>query len=245
MGSGLSEKKETRYTPAEETRLSEDKNKLTGYAAVFNSYSQDLGGFKERIRQGAFKKTLADGADVRALFNHDQNYILGRTKAGTLTLLENNKGLKYDLDLPNTTYANDLKESVSRGDVTQNSFGFYVVQDEWSKDFSKREIIEAKLVDISPVTFPAYPQTSLKLRDLFNDIGIDYYTLNLIMQKKNRNIELIDSDIEIINDTIKILNDFLPTVEPEETHSPGEPDISTLIRAKRIEVEAKMALINN
>ncbi|MCC6147412.1 MAG: HK97 family phage prohead protease, partial [Anaerolineaceae bacterium] len=95
--------------------------KITGYSAVFNSLSEDLGGFYERIQQGAFTKTLQE-ADIRALFNHDPNYPLGRVKANTLRLAEDEIGLGIEIDLPDTQYASDLAVSIERGDVDQMSF---------------------------------------------------------------------------------------------------------------------------
>lgn len=140
--------------------------KMTGYAALFENLSEDLGGFREKIAHGAFSKTL--GGDVRALFNHDPNYILGRTVSKTLRLKEDQRGLAIEIDPPNTTVARDLQESVKRGDVSQMSFGFKTISDKWenTKEGTIRTILEAELFDISPVTFPAYRQTEVALRSL-------------------------------------------------------------------------------
>ena len=101
---------ECRYISADEFRFDEDKNMITGYAARFNVWSEPICGmFLEKIRKGAFAKTIKE-ADIRSLFNHDPNYILGRTANGTLLLEEDNKGLHYDNYLPDTSYAHDLKE---------------------------------------------------------------------------------------------------------------------------------------
>ena len=141
---------------------------LVGYAARFNSWSDDLGGFTERIRPGAFKTALMS-SDVRALYNHDTNQLpLGRTPK-TLRLVEDTKGLLVEIDLPDTQQARDLQTSIGRGDVNQMSFGFSVAEngDEWKeKDgIAKRTINEIKeLFDVSPVVFPAYPQTKIAVR---------------------------------------------------------------------------------
>lgn len=138
-----------------------------GHAAVFDSPSQDLGGFIEEVDRGAFDGVLED--DVRALFNHDANFILGRTKSGTLRLSVDDKGLRYEFDIPDTSAGRDLKVSMERGDIDQSSFGFRVKEDEWRElddGTVKRTILELeRLYDVSPVTFPAYPDTDVAKRE--------------------------------------------------------------------------------
>jgi HK97 family phage prohead protease len=142
--------------------------KLSGYAAVFDQLSDDLGGFRERIAAGAFAKSIADGADVRALIDHDPSKILGRSKAGTLRLAETSIGLAVEIDLPDTGMARDLSTMIDRGDVSQMSFGFYTRNDQWTKIDGEwvRTLLDAELFDVSVVTFPAYPQTEVALRGL-------------------------------------------------------------------------------
>jgi len=149
------------------------KKTIQGTAAVFNSLSEDLGGFREQIAPGAFKSALA-GSDVRALFNHNPDMVLGRTSAGTLRLSETNAGLKFEVDVPDTSYARDLLVSMGRGDISQCSFGFTVSAggDSWKKDSTGAYIrtinkVE-RLYDVSPVTYPAYPETGCALRSLEN-----------------------------------------------------------------------------
>jgi HK97 family phage prohead protease len=158
---------EKRYVPAE-LRIDEE-GYIEGYGAVFDVWSQDLGGFRERVRKGAFSKTLHE-ADIRGLFNHNSDYVLGRNKAGTLTLGEDDHGLKFRVKPPQTQWANDLQESIRRGDIDQASFAFNVIKDEWTRgkdgDLHERELIEVKLFDVSVVTYPAYPQTSVTARSM-------------------------------------------------------------------------------
>lgn len=146
-----------------------DSPKITGYAAVFNKDSEDLGGFIERIKPGAFKNSLKS-SDTRALFNHDSNYPLGRVSAGTLRLKEDKNGLLMEIDPPETQYARDLMVSIERGDVREQSFGFTVISDTWEnldKDIAMRTINEiGELFDVSPVVFPAYPDTDVAIRSL-------------------------------------------------------------------------------
>jgi|YNPMSStandDraft_1061717.scaffolds.fasta_scaffold00175_9 hypothetical protein len=143
---------------------------LTGYAAVFNRWSEDLGGFREMILPGAFTETIKN-ADVRALINHDPNLVLGRTVSGTLKLEEDEIGLRAEIKLPNTQYANDLVLMMKRGDINQMSFGFSVSEsgDRWYEEDGelRREIVNVgRLYDVSVVTFPAYPQTIAQARDV-------------------------------------------------------------------------------
>ncbi len=208
---------------------------------MFGKYSEDLGFFKEKIDEGAFSKTIVEN-DVRALINHDPNLIIGRTKNKTLKLWEDDTGLGFDVKLPDTTYANDLRESIRRKDITQNSFGFQTVRDQWSQDGKRRTLIEVRLFDISPVTFPAYKQTSVKLRDQLSQFGIDYYILNAALYRAERGL-IIEADAEIFNDTIKILNRYIPIIEaPLEEHPSPEPtpvDNTTLIRARLVSMTVR------
>lgn len=154
-----------------EIRMEATENKsrkIVGYAAVFNKDSEDLGGFVERIAPGAFTEAIAT-SDVRALFNHDQNLILARNTSGTLELIEDETGLRYEFDAPDTSFGNDLLEMIKRGDVNQSSFGFTVKSDTWEEQEGKvyRTINKVnRLYDVSPVTFPAYPDASVAVRSM-------------------------------------------------------------------------------
>lgn len=140
---------------------------IAGHAAVFDQLSQDLGDFREKIAPGAFSRTLSS-ADVRALFNHDPNYVLGRNKSGTLRLSEDNTGLAIEIDMPDTQFSRDLQISMGRGDISQMSFGFRTVSDKWEKRDGGwiRTLSEVELFDVSPVTYPAYPQTDVAVRSM-------------------------------------------------------------------------------
>ena len=215
---------ERRYVPALELRETEDKKQITGYAAVFNTWSEDLGFFREQIAPGAFAKTIKDG-DIRALINHDPNLIIGRTKNDTLRLWEDEKGLGFEVDLPDTTYAHDLRESIRRKDITQNSFGFLVVKDEWNETSNRRTLREVKLFDISPVTFPAYKQTSVKLR--LYELGIDYERLNAALVRTGRSVAT-EKDAETIRSAMNILGKYVPRPE-EPPAAVGETSTSNVV----------------
>lgn len=145
------------------------ENTIAGYAAVFNSWSEPLGYFREQIQPGAFAKTLQEQTDVRALINHNSDKPIGRTTNGTLKLWEDDHGLAFEVKLPDTSYAADLRESIKRGDISQNSFAFQAVKDRWSADQKERTLLEVKLIEISPVTFPAYAETSVSARSAGGD----------------------------------------------------------------------------
>jgi uncharacterized protein len=165
---------ERRYI-THEFRIDDDADpKIKGYAAVFGVRSQDLGGWVEVIAPTAFDADLANTPDVRGLFNHDSNLVLGRTIANTLTLSTDDKGLAYVIDPPDTSYAKDLIVSMKRGDVTQSSFGFICVDAEWGFDEVEgvhiRTVKQAQLFDVSPVTFPAYLDSTSEARSFPTDM---------------------------------------------------------------------------
>ncbi len=159
---------ERRNVELNEFRLTEDKQpKIIGHAAMFDKLSDPILGFREKISVGAFANSIKKD-DVRALFNHDPNFVLGRNKSKTLKLTEDDMGLSIEIDPPNTQWARDLQESIRRGDISQMSFGFVVLKDAWEHNKGKdsiRTLQEVKLFDVSPVTYPAYPQTSVAVRD--------------------------------------------------------------------------------
>jgi HK97 family phage prohead protease len=165
------EEKEIRTWRLDEIEVREadgDGPLIVGYAAVFNQLSENLGGFRERIAPGAFRESLAAGDDVRALWEHDPQYVLGRNVAGTLTLAEDRQGLRVAIRPPATTWAADLMTSMRRGDVNQMSFGFSVPKggDSWEMvDGTQiRTLKRVRLADVSVVAYPAYPTSSAEAR---------------------------------------------------------------------------------
>lgn len=150
-----------------------DNPKITGYAAKYNRWSEDMGccgcKFTEKIRKGAFDQALEE-SDVRALKNHDSNLLLGRSTSGTLRLNSNSVGLHFEIDTPDTTTGRDIVEEIRRKDITGCSFSFTTAEDDWkyNEDGSvERTIIKvARLFDVGPVTYPAYPDTTVAARSL-------------------------------------------------------------------------------
>lgn len=147
-----------------ELRKEGGKTFLTGRVVSYNELSNVIFGFREKIIPGAFTESIGpEGDDARALAHHSSDSVLGRVSAGTLKLDDRSDGLYFEIEMPDTTYARDLIVSIERGDITGMSFGFRTVDDKWDFDDETgveiRTVIEAKLREISPVAWPAYPQT--------------------------------------------------------------------------------------
>ena len=166
-------KREIRSFPVEGLRIerAEDgKPKIRGHAAVFNSETVIAGVFREKVAPGAFAKSIARGDDVRSLFNHNRDIVLGRTKSNTLSLREDETGLATVTDPPDTQAARDLMVSIDRHDIDQMSFAFEVPAggEEWVRggkgEMDLRILKELDLYDVSPVTFAAYEDTDVGVR---------------------------------------------------------------------------------
>jgi uncharacterized protein len=214
-----------------ELRTQGNKVWIEGYAAVFGKRSGNLGGFVEVVESSAFNKTIRE-SDVRALHNHDPNRLLGRMRANTLALSVDSRGLYYRIDPPNTTYANDLVESMGRGDVDQSSFQFWKVQDTWDlteEDFPQRHLLEVGLVEVSPVTFPAYEDAT---SGLARNAALDGLS-------KRSGMSIVDlSDEDAIKKAIQ--------EKFEPGHSDGEPSTKdtqddTSTRSRDLKAEAAKA----
>ncbi len=162
-----------KVTSSEHRAISDgNKRMIVGYAAVFDKPA-DMGYWVEYVRAGAFSKTIAE-QDIRCLYNHNPDNLLGRNKAGTLRLTEDVNGLRYECDTPDTDIGNRVYNGVERRDISQCSFGFVVIKDRWYKEKARtadgtevevdaRELLEVKLYDVSPVTYPAYDQTTVDI----------------------------------------------------------------------------------
>lgn len=159
---------------------------IAGYAAVFNELSVDLRGFRERILPGAFTRSLSN--DVVALFNHDPNYVLGRSSAKTLRMMEDRRGLAIEIDPPETSFARDMIVGMKRGEIRQMSFGFRVAKngDTWDNIDGKvvRTLTDVDLFDVSVVTNPAYPQTTAEVRAIAANLNKPIPDLGAIARMK-------------------------------------------------------------
>lgn len=208
-----------------EVRAEGDGMSFTGYAIRWDSPSEPLP-FTERIAPGATTRSLKSRNEVKAFVNHDTNLVIGSTRAGTLRLQEDAKGLLAQIDLPETTYARDLSVSVARGDVSGMSFGFSVVKDEWSADYGQRTISELRLHEVSVVTgFPAYRQTTAAVRALpmlAKRTGID---LDALSEAFNA----LESGDTLTTDQFDTLTTAIDRSRPEPTPAPAEePDLAAL-----------------
>lgn len=209
---------------------------IRGLAAVYDSLSLNLGGFREKIDRGAFDRAAAED-DVRALFNHDRNLVLGRSKAGAGTLRldpSHERGLAIDIEeLPNTSTARDLVELMKRGDVDQMSFGFSTVGDRWEEDDDGRIIRtleEVRLFDVSPVTFPAYPETEVEARGLLAAIfATPELRAGKVLSARSRS--LVESARDALDELLVAASD---EADDEEQNSvdPAEAMTATVALAK-------------
>jgi HK97 family phage prohead protease len=231
-GEALS-KIETRvFTNEFEVREDAAGMRLTGYAARFNEPSEPLP-FIERIAPGAFKRSLKSRNDIKLLWNHDSSMVLGSTRAGTLKLMEDERGLYVDAILPDTSYGRDAKVSITRGDVTGFSFGFTVPAggDSWNSDGNERTLKSVRLLEVSTgVAFPAYPSTNgtAQVRGLdkvAQRTGIDADALADALLKIEDGQEITGEEKDMLS---RVISDLAPS-EPAET----KPDLSILMLKKK------------
>ncbi len=172
--------------PVEQRAGQSSSRTIGGYAAKFNRFSQNLGGFVERIDPRFFNKSRGDGwPNVVARYNHDDMSLLGTSAAGTLRLNIDTTGLVYDVDLPSARA--DVYELVGRGDVRKSSFAFIAFEDDWGvtdQGFPMRTLVTGALIDVAPVNTPAYVDSSVGLRSLAKHVGAP---LDDVMQLARRN----------------------------------------------------------
>ena len=186
----------------------DDRPALEGYAAMFDQETQIGGnqwGFMESIAPGAFAESIkAD--DIRSFFNHNENIVLGRTTAKTAEFFEDDKGLRAVIYPPDTADGRDVMTLVKRGDVTGMSFMFQTKKDEWTEpeakgELPKRRILEVKLFEAGPVTFPAYEQTSISARDrskAFMDMGSRQVEVDVLVRRREADRLAFELDIAAI-----------------------------------------------
>jgi HK97 family phage prohead protease len=238
---------ERRCLPTAELRIDGDSAspKITGYAAVFDTWTDIGGWFKESIKRGAFAKTIKEN-DVRALLNHNPNFVLGRNKAGTLRLREDAKGLAIEIDPPSSVWASDLLVSMRRGDVNQMSFGFDVNKQDIDLEENARTLEDVTLFDVSVVTYPAYPTTSAEVRSAFRDetatTSSDYTITNwevdpnvvtvvadtgtIGFSELDRIVKKMQDGEELTEDELRALTTYLPSLSvppAKHTETPQEP----------------------
>lgn len=213
---------------------------LVGHASVFNVTSRNLGGFREIIKPGAFTRAISEGQDVVALFNHNENFPLGRTSAGTLSLSEDQVGLAVRISPPDTTYARDLMTSMRRGDVRDMSFAFKPVKSTRSSD-ADGPIVErhdVDLYDVSPVVFPAYPHTDIAVRRLLELRGIDLSAVMDVSDKFDAGETIDDTDVAALLEGIAAINDLISEIS--DTPTAGAVDGELTVTEPRASLERRL-----
>lgn len=236
-GKSLS-KMETRVNSVDfEIRETQDGMFFEGYAAVFDSPSEPLP-FTERIAPGAFIRSLKSRNDVKILWNHDTGSVLGSTRAGTLKLTEDARGLRVEASLPNTTVGRDAAELLKRGDIDSMSFGFSVPRggDEWNADGSERTLREIRLHEVSIVAFPAYTATagSTSVRGLdrvAQRASVDADSLADAILK-------VEQGEDITDDDRKLLSQVIDELSPDEVAEADDSGLDMLALKKK-----KLALL--
>jgi hypothetical protein len=219
-GESLSKLETREFEIALELREEGDEMTLTGYAALFNSRSENLGGFTEVIAPGAFKRSLNSRNDIKLLWNHDTSAVLGSTRAGTLKLVEDERGLRVEASLPNTTHGRDARELVKRGDVTGFSFGFTIPGrggDEWNAEGTERTLKSVRLHEVSLTPFPAYTATNgtAQMRGLDKvakraEVDADHLADSLLKLEQGEEISNDDRNL-----LLKVIDAVSPKVEEE------------------------------
>jgi len=204
-----------------ETRAEDGKLRMAGYAAVFNEPSLPLP-FIEKIAPGAFRKTLSETPDVRLLINHE-GLPLARTKNGSMSLYEDERGLYFEAELADTQEARDLHTLVARGDVDQMSFAFRVIRQKWNDDRTERMLTEVSLADgdVSIVTYPAYPATSVEAREALKRAIAEIKEGREISGDSLLVLESIFGDLteghEYVMKAVEVMGALLGNNEEEET----------------------------
>jgi uncharacterized protein len=239
-----------------EARQADDGTmRLRGYAAVFNDASVPLP-FKETIAPGAFRKTLSETPDVRLLINHE-GLPLARTKNGTLTLTEDDRGLFMDAVIADTSEGRDLYKLVERGDVDQMSFAFRVIRQKWSEDRSTRTLTEVSLADgdVSVVTYPAYPTTTVEAREALRTAieaikegraldGESMVVVQAVLDKISDSYDSLEEGKNML-EVVLGLKTLEPVVEVEEPEIELEPVDQVATAERKISLRLAKAIVNN
>jgi HK97 family phage prohead protease len=232
-------KHETRNFDAQfELREEGEGMTFVGYAAKFNSPSEDLGGFVETIEPGAFRRSLRSRNDVKLLVNHDTGRVLASSRSGTMKLFEDERGLRVEASLPNTSDGRDMAELLRRGDLSKMSFGFAVQKDTWNNEMTERTLKSVRLFEVSIVAFPAYAATEANVRSLdkaAKRAKVDADQLADAVFKLEEGADLTDEQAELIK---TVVNSLTPT-QVKETE-PTEEEFNLLeLKRKQLDLLLK------
>jgi len=210
---------------------------LAGYAAKYMRYSQNLGGFVEQVDSRAFSKSLADRVSVLARYNHDDNYLLGTTEAGTLRMSSDDVGLPYEVDLPDTSAGRDVAVLARRGDLRYSSFAFHTLEDEWGvteQGFPLRTLVTVQLVDVAPVNSPAYLDTSTGVRSLAARIDVDPDDVGKVSIEEIRSRLLVAHDL-----TVEMRQEDVQVSESDEDEQVENHSSLLALRQRQLELKLK------
>jgi HK97 family phage prohead protease len=200
-GEAATKEPEIRTTNTEfEIRSEDDGMTFTGYASVFNSSSEDLGGFREFVAPGAFKRSLQSRNEIKLLWNHDTNEPLASVRGGSLELTEDRYGLKVKARLPKTTRGRDVAELLRSKVIDSMSFGFNVIKDSWSENGSVRTLESVRLHEVSIVTYPAYSATTATVRSMESTIDADELANALLKLESGEDLD--EKSASLITDVV-------------------------------------------
>jgi len=239
--SELVSKFETRVNVSDfEIRETGDGMTFTGYASVFNSRSENLGGFTEFVAPGAFTRSLKSRNDVKLLWNHDSGQVLGSTRAKSMTLTEDARGLKVEAKLPNTQLGRDTAELLRTGLVDSMSFGFNVIKDSWNAEGNERTLQAVRLHEVSIVAFPAYSGTAgttsvRSLDTLVKRTEVDPDALESAITKLEAGEDLDDHARDLLTSVIEKLSPTATFEAEPESSVIGDMGLLAL-KKKKLEV---------
>lgn len=216
-----------------EIRSEDDGMTFTGYASVFNSSSEDLGGFREFVAPGAFKRSLQSRNEIKLLWNHDTNEPLASVRGGSLELTEDRYGLKVKARLPKTTRGRDVAELLRSKVIDSMSFGFNVIKDTWSENGSVRTLESVRLHEVSIVTFPAYSATTATVRSMQPTIDADELANALLKLESGEDLD--EKSASLITDVVGKLRQ-----QPEAKVEPGDNGLALLdLKKKQLDLLLK------
>ena len=203
----------------------DDFIRITGRGAVFNKW-YPVFGFQERIAPGAFKKTLRENPDIRGMYNHNPDFLLGRTKSGTMDVSEDTRGLNYEIRAdPLDPQSQSVARKIARGDVDGSSIAMVVNKQEWKeKDGvpTHRTVLETELIETGPVTMPASPTTTAKIARAAQLSGIDIDALNGFIITHRAGFALRGEQQDLVGQWIENLERLIkPEPDQREHHSGG------------------------
>jgi HK97 family phage prohead protease len=216
-----------------EVRSEGDGMTFSGYASVFDSPSEDLGGFIEYVAPGAFKRSLQARNEIKLLWNHDTSEPLASVRGGSLQLVEDSRGLKVTAKLPNTTRGRDVAELLRSKVIDSMSFGFNVIKDSWSNNGSVRTLESVRLSEVSVVTFPAYTATTATVRSLQPTIDADELANALLKLESGEDLD--EKAANLITDVVGKLRQ-----QPEAEVEPGDNGLALLdLKKKQLDLLLK------